>query len=1120
MSRLSHRSRSAPIPVLDIPAKANRLLNLIMIVLVLYSVRIWHLTVIQYDDRVEDSRKPQRRVIIERAERATIRDRFNIPLAINQVQYNAAISYAQIREVPAIIWRKNENGVRVKTLTRKAHITNLSKVLAKELSMNAERIEDIIHSKAALLYNAPFIIKEDISEKEYYRLKMLEKDWLGIHVERMPRRFYPQGKTAGDVVGYIGPISRSQYDAVLLEIQCLEEIVKAKELGEPFTLPIGMETASEAIARLKDLQERAYTISDCVGKAGVEAMYDAQLRGYRGKKTYYSDIRGNFLRELPGSKEPLSGQRYLLTISSELQEYAERLLTIAERLRDNRCSVYNRETGTHEPVKQPWIKGGAIVAIDPNNGEVLAMASHPRFDPNDFIATTEGFQDKQLSIKKWLETDGHISDLWDRKKSLERENFVLAKGEYANELQTLTWDSYLATILPKDNQVRLRLAQFNTVLDSIVIQKALETIEDELDREGLQLLIKTLPDSFNSSTQDGKLAYRHLQEVLTPLKTAYNRFLFLDLLRVAVDHHLFYSHLYPIVQNFTLSQHRESESALAMIEDIVKKMAKDLYRDHTFSKWRTEHQDEYLKEKREEEKLRKLYKKPFIDYLDRKENELFSAFWQENRSDLLTMFLLGKNENTIKDELSLYQRHFQTWQQELSSGAHAQTAWNWAYHHLNKMLSALSLQQAADYLQTLRSYDQLNRPLLTRYSGLKNEKNFQLEKHLAAAFYPQNGYGYVRSQAYRQVASQGSIFKLVTTYASLMQESNGEKAQSPFTIVDDLHRSPGKKGWNVGYTTDKKPIPQIYKGGRLPRSAHAHIGQIDLVGALETSSNPYFSILAGEVIDDPQKLIDAAKSLGYGSKTGIDLPGESSGHLPDDLHTNKTGLYAFAIGHHSLTCTPLQTAVMVSAIANGGNVVKPKIVHLTAGKEPIRGSALIYSKDNFAFKDPLELAGIDFPLFTAAEKEREKNLINYIPDQLARKIPLPQSIRQMMLQGMRQAVIGTRGTARWQMIRSFGSYPEALKDYKEIAPCFLGKTSTAEKVERIDMDEENGKKMINHIGFAAISFEDEVKAPFTAKPELIVIVYLRYGDYGKEAAPLAAQIVKKWREIKLKYSKK
>ena len=68
----------------DIPAKANRILNIILACLVLVMMRAWHLAVVQYDHRVEQSRKPQRKTVIEPAARATIRDRFNLPLAINK----------------------------------------------------------------------------------------------------------------------------------------------------------------------------------------------------------------------------------------------------------------------------------------------------------------------------------------------------------------------------------------------------------------------------------------------------------------------------------------------------------------------------------------------------------------------------------------------------------------------------------------------------------------------------------------------------------------------------------------------------------------------------------------------------------------------------------------------------------------------------------------------------------------------------------------------------------------------------------------------------------------------------------------------------------------------------
>jgi cell division protein FtsI/penicillin-binding protein 2 len=68
----------------------------------------------------------------------------------------------------------------------------------------------------------------------------------------------------------------------------------------------------------------------------------------------------------------------------------------------------------------------------------------------------------------------------------------------------------------------------------------------------------------------------------------------------------------------------------------------------------------------------------------------------------------------------------------------------------------------------------------------------------------------------------------------------------------------------------------------LPRS-HANIGKIDVRGALEQSSNLYFSYLASEHIENPELLEQAAKNFGYGTKTGLELQGEIAGNIPKDL---------------------------------------------------------------------------------------------------------------------------------------------------------------------------------------------------------------------------------------------
>lgn len=80
MALSSRRRRRIDFQHHDIPTKANRILHFILVAIFLIIIRMWHLSVIQYDQRLEESQKPQRKSIIEPAVRATIRDRFNLPL--------------------------------------------------------------------------------------------------------------------------------------------------------------------------------------------------------------------------------------------------------------------------------------------------------------------------------------------------------------------------------------------------------------------------------------------------------------------------------------------------------------------------------------------------------------------------------------------------------------------------------------------------------------------------------------------------------------------------------------------------------------------------------------------------------------------------------------------------------------------------------------------------------------------------------------------------------------------------------------------------------------------------------------------------------------------------------
>jgi len=1134
---------------INISGKANRILNITLFAMLLIVLRCWHLGVIQYENRLEQSQRPQKRTILEPAKRATIRDRFNIPFAVNKVQYQAAILYSQIREIPSVVWKKDPvKEKKIRILKRREYIKDLASLLAHELNLNADRLVDLIHAKATLYGHMPYVIKEDISEGEYYKLKMLEKDWYGIHVRRYPKRHYPQGKTGANVIGYMGAINRTEYEKIIQEIHSLEEFLLSIEEGHDLDLPEGMESYNQVRKRLSDLQDKAYSINDHVGKSGIEGKFEEELRGFQGKKSYYSDARGNFLRELPGARDPLSGQRLLLTISAELQEYAEELLIKNEKIRKPRLSGLSKSITPREP----WIKGGAIIAMDPVNGEVLALASNPRFDPNDFVScgSIEEKRKKQSNIACWFETEAYLGAIWDQKRPLYREVFDHKYGIIQDE-RMLDWSEYLLGVVPASNSVVSNFKKHSTIYDAVEVQRLVDELMLITEPECIYHLLNTLYSDDVHKKYSGRVGAvakdrldikieknytavyslkRKLDRYFNTLPSNYDKVLFVDLCRMVVNGDLFSGELLSSAGNQNLSSYRNASAALSHVSEFTQTKAKELFHDIYFKKWREENEKSYLKEMRAIEKEEKRYAKPYLDYIDKKEKKLFNAFWSRYRWQFLSVLLQGEwMDFHPGEEINPYLEYFLMWHRELQQGAHSALPWVGAYHHLRRVMKEYDVDIAIEYLLTLRSFSELDRPLLGRYRRLKKENGVQLEKHLASGFYPTYGYGYARSHAYRQATTIGSIFKIVTAYEALIQKYNTLKdpyvstAQlNPLTIQDQYYKV-GREEF-VGYHDGGKPIPRYYKGGRLPRSLSRNIGKLDILTAIERSSNPYFALLAGDVFNDSEDLGDAARAFSFGEKTGIDLPLEISGRVPDDLHENRTGLYSMSIGQHSMVVTPLQTAVMLSTIANGGNVLKPKIVHLSVGRTPNRHEEIVLRKPPYKYQESYDSIGIDFPLFTGAYSRDDQSIVQRYPTVINKELFFPDQVRRILLEGMKRVVDRSQRIAIGSLQNMYRQHPEAIRDFLSLRGQLIGKTSTAESVENIDLDIEQGTNKYNHLWFGGISFHDEDDGQNTfvfkdkyGKPELVVVVYLRYGAYGKDTIPLAAQVIKKWREIKKRH---
>ncbi len=175
------------------------------------------------------------------------------------------------------------------------------------------------------------VLKENVGIQDITWVESHLLEFPELRVELQPQRFYPLGTSLAHVLGYVGEIS-------------------PKQLEDP------------------DYQSKGFRPGDIVGKGGLEQYYDEYLRGKPGYRKVIVDSRGHVQAELE-SVPAQSGQDLVTTIDYDLQLEAETQLA-------------NSAT-----------KRGTIIAMDPNNGEIFAMASAPSFDPNVFVrgsSTPEG----------------------------------------------------------------------------------------------------------------------------------------------------------------------------------------------------------------------------------------------------------------------------------------------------------------------------------------------------------------------------------------------------------------------------------------------------------------------------------------------------------------------------------------------------------------------------------------------------------------------------------------------------------------------------------------------------------------------------------------------------------
>lgn len=146
-------------------------------------------------------------------------------------------------------------------------------------------------------------------------------------------------------------------------------------------------------------------------------------------------------------------------------------------------------------------------------------------------------------------------------------------------------------------------------------------------------------------------------------------------------------------------------------------------------------------------------------------------------------------------------------------------------------------------------------------------------------------------------------------------------------------------GLELGIITPQTTVynPGYYLRGRR-YGDHADAGTYNLTKAIQNSSNTYFFWLMDQIATSGNlnRWHDMAADFGLGSKTGIDLPYETTGILPDSAYFNETigvnkwglgDVLNLGIGQGYISASPLQMAVLTAEIANNGYRLQPHIVH-------------------------------------------------------------------------------------------------------------------------------------------------------------------------------------------------
>lgn len=344
----------------QVKARIYLFMAAVLLAFAVLTLQLWNLQIVQGETYRELADANRFRLTQVPASRGIMYDRQGELLVRNRPIYNVIIIPAYLPEdatAEARVFERLSNLLNLPITTQVEPTTGRNNGYfhaIKHHQYNRQLQRQIINPRSRQFANEPRGIRDAVNQDRFTApfkpvtiatdvdpvvVAKIEEERLelpGVLIDISPSRKYLYGQLLGQILGYTGPIPAEQFG---------------------------------------DYQSQGYDLVDKIGLAGLELEYEEWLRGIKGLETIEVDVTGQKIRTVSQQVQPRPGHNLRLTIDLELQEATTQAL--------------------QEGLEEFNSNQGVAIAMNPQNGEILAMVSLPTFDNNLF---SQGINPRELSL--------------------------------------------------------------------------------------------------------------------------------------------------------------------------------------------------------------------------------------------------------------------------------------------------------------------------------------------------------------------------------------------------------------------------------------------------------------------------------------------------------------------------------------------------------------------------------------------------------------------------------------------------------------------------------------------------------------------------------------------------